>query len=55
MAQDGSSVTGGSGFLSHFEPNERRTVRALSDARLVLPCVARGGDPSQVAQPRAQG
>ena len=37
MAQDGSSVTGGSGFLSHFEPNERRTVRALSDARLVLP------------------
>jgi hypothetical protein len=22
--------------LAHFEPNERRTVRALSDARLVL-------------------
>jgi quercetin dioxygenase-like cupin family protein len=29
ISQDGSSVTGGSGFLSHFEPNERRTVRAL--------------------------
>jgi quercetin dioxygenase-like cupin family protein len=36
IAQEGSSVTGGTGFLSHFEPNERRTVRALSDARLVL-------------------
>jgi predicted kinase len=36
IAQDGSSVTGGIGLLSRFEPNERRTVRALSDARLVL-------------------
>ena len=25
IAQDGSSVTGGIGFLSPFEPNERRT------------------------------
>jgi quercetin dioxygenase-like cupin family protein len=33
---DGSTVTGDAGFLSHFEPNERRTVRALSDTRLVL-------------------
>ena len=32
----GSRVTGGPGSLSHFEPNERRSVRALSDARLVL-------------------
>ena len=30
------STTGGSGLLSHFEPNERRTVKAISDARLVL-------------------
>jgi quercetin dioxygenase-like cupin family protein len=30
------SVTGGCGLLAHFEPNERRTVRARSDARLVL-------------------
>jgi quercetin dioxygenase-like cupin family protein len=57
ISQDGNSVTGGSSFLSHFEPNERRTVRALSDARLVLvltpwPGV---GHPSRVAQPRAQG
>jgi quercetin dioxygenase-like cupin family protein len=36
VAQDGQTVTGGAGFLSHFEPNERRTVRARSDARLVL-------------------
>jgi hypothetical protein len=57
MAQDGSSVTGGSGFLSHFEPNERRTVRALSDARLVLvlPAWPGVGHLSRVAQPRAQG
>lgn len=57
IAQDASSVRGGTGFLCHFEPNERRTVRALSDARLVLvlapwPGV---GHPSRVAQARAEG
>ena len=36
VAQDDHSVTGGPGFLSHFEPNERRTVRAISDSRLLL-------------------
>jgi quercetin dioxygenase-like cupin family protein len=36
VAQDGESVNAGAGFLAHFEPNERRTVRAVSDARLVL-------------------
>jgi quercetin dioxygenase-like cupin family protein len=36
VSQDGSSVTGGPGFLLHFGPNERRTVRALTEARLVL-------------------
>ena len=36
IAQDDQQVTGGPGFLSHFEPNERRTVRAISDARLLL-------------------
>jgi quercetin dioxygenase-like cupin family protein len=36
ISQDGNSVSGGTGFLSHFEPNERRTVKAISDARLVL-------------------
>jgi quercetin dioxygenase-like cupin family protein len=29
-------VSGGPGFLSHFEPGERHTVRAVSDARVVL-------------------
>jgi quercetin dioxygenase-like cupin family protein len=36
VSQDARTVTGGPGFLSHFEPNERRTVRARSDSRLVL-------------------
>jgi quercetin dioxygenase-like cupin family protein len=36
ISHNGSRVTGGVGLLSHFEPNERRTVRALTDARLVL-------------------
>jgi quercetin dioxygenase-like cupin family protein len=36
ITTDGRSITAGAGFLSHFEPNERRTVRAVSDARLVL-------------------
>jgi len=31
-----SGVTGGPGFMSHFEPNERHAVRARSDSRLVL-------------------
>jgi quercetin dioxygenase-like cupin family protein len=36
ISADGQSVSGGVGFVSHFEPTERRTVRALSDALLVL-------------------
>jgi quercetin dioxygenase-like cupin family protein len=36
ISADGGSVSGGPGFLSHFEPNERRTIQATSDARLVL-------------------
>jgi quercetin dioxygenase-like cupin family protein len=36
ISNSAGSVTGGSGFLSHFAPNERWTVRALTDARLVL-------------------
>ena len=34
--KDGEQVTAGPGSLAHFEPNERRTVRSLSDARLLL-------------------
>jgi quercetin dioxygenase-like cupin family protein len=33
---DGRSEQGGAGFLAHFEPQERRTVRATEDARIVL-------------------
>src|SRR5580700_11031221 len=36
VEHDGHSVSGGPGFLSHFEPGERHSVRALSEARLVL-------------------
>jgi quercetin dioxygenase-like cupin family protein len=36
ITQDGRSVSGGPGLLSHFEPNERREIKAISDARLVL-------------------
>jgi quercetin dioxygenase-like cupin family protein len=36
VSQNGTTVTGEAGFLSHFAPNERRTVRALSEARLLL-------------------
>ncbi len=36
VSKDGRTVSGGPGFVSHFEPQERRTVRAVSDARVVL-------------------
>jgi quercetin dioxygenase-like cupin family protein len=36
ISKDGQVVRGGPGFLSHFEPAERREVRALQDSRLVL-------------------
>jgi quercetin dioxygenase-like cupin family protein len=36
ISHDGGRMTAGAGSLSHFEPNERRTVRALSNARIVL-------------------
>ena len=36
VSQRGDSVVGGPGLLSHFAPKERRTVRARSDALLLL-------------------
>jgi quercetin dioxygenase-like cupin family protein len=36
VSKDGRTVTGGAGLLSHFEPAERRAVRAVKDSRLVL-------------------
>ena len=34
--QDGSTVSGGPGFVAHFEPKQRHEVRASSDAGLLL-------------------
>jgi redox-sensitive bicupin YhaK (pirin superfamily) len=36
ISQDGETVAGGAGLLSHFAPKERRTIQAKSDARLLL-------------------
>src|SRR5579863_10782 len=36
IEHDGEKITGGVGTLAHFEPNERRTVTATRDARLLL-------------------
>jgi quercetin dioxygenase-like cupin family protein len=36
VSDSGQTVTGGPGLLSHFEPGERHSVKAISDARLVL-------------------
>jgi quercetin dioxygenase-like cupin family protein len=36
IEQDGSTQTGGPGFVAHFEPNQRHEVRAKTDARLLL-------------------
>ena len=36
ISQADGNVSGGAGLLAHFAPNERRTIRAVSDARLVL-------------------
>lgn len=33
---DGQVTIGGPGLLAHFDPNERREVRAVSDSRLLL-------------------
>jgi quercetin dioxygenase-like cupin family protein len=36
IAQDGETISAGPGFVARFDPQERREVRALSDARLLL-------------------
>ena len=36
LEHDGETLHGGPGFLAHFEPHERREVRATADSRLVL-------------------
>jgi quercetin dioxygenase-like cupin family protein len=51
VEQDGHRVTGGPGFLAHFGPGERHTVRAMSESRLVLALAPwpGAGHPSQKA------
>lgn len=36
IGQDGDTTAGGPGFTAHFDPKERREVRATEDARLLL-------------------
>src|SRR4029079_2644489 len=36
IEQDGSTVSGGSGFVAHFDPHERTAGRAQTHARLLL-------------------
>jgi quercetin dioxygenase-like cupin family protein len=36
VADGGNSESGGPGYLACFDPNERRVIRANSDARLIL-------------------
>jgi quercetin dioxygenase-like cupin family protein len=36
VSENGRTVTGGAGLLSHFHPAERHSVRAVNDSRLVL-------------------
>jgi quercetin dioxygenase-like cupin family protein len=36
VVQDGASVSGGAGFVAHFDPKERHEVRAKTDTRLLL-------------------
>jgi quercetin dioxygenase-like cupin family protein len=36
LLQDGTTVSGGPGFVAHFDPNERHEVRARTDSRLLL-------------------
>jgi quercetin dioxygenase-like cupin family protein len=51
ISQADENVSGGPGLVAHFAPNERRTVRAISDARLVLVLAPWPGEghPSRVA------
>jgi quercetin dioxygenase-like cupin family protein len=36
IEQGGSTVSGGAGFVAHFEPKEPHELRATSDARVLL-------------------
>ena len=36
ITQESGSISGAAGLLAHFGPNERRTIQADTEARLVL-------------------
>ena len=36
IGENGRTTQGSAGFVAHFDPHERREVRAKSDARLLL-------------------
>ena len=36
ISQDARTEIGAPGFIAHFDPNERREVRAKADSRIVL-------------------
>jgi len=36
IVQDAGTVAAGPGFVAHFDPGERRELRARTDARIVL-------------------
>jgi quercetin dioxygenase-like cupin family protein len=44
VSDSGGSVAGGAGFAAVFAPHERHTVRATSDARLLLVLAPWPGD-----------
>ena len=52
ISQNGDDVRGATGLMVHFEPNERRAVRAITDARLLLVLVPWPGvgHPSRLAE-----
>ncbi len=51
VTQNGRTESGAAGFLCHFEPGERHSVKALSDARLLLVLAPWPGDghPSRIS------
>ena len=36
IVEDGNTTAAGPGLLAHFQPHERREIRAVEDTRLVL-------------------
>jgi quercetin dioxygenase-like cupin family protein len=56
-ASPAETIRGGPGLLAHAAPNERREIRAITDARLIMVLIPWPGEghPSQTAGSRASG